>query len=1858
MELPALPAHHSDFIPYLAHHPNTPVETLLQPYKSYEAKLREVFAQEPENSAIANHHVNTVPVYEGKQDALQIRPRDLHKETDVEKDTYLLPLSDADRKPQGSPAIVQSLKEFCANFNIFSESSLVDLDWNNVVAAGSSVVTSLLPVDKYHNKSKRALRQYYHEKLAPASDVDLFIYGLDERQAVEKIKQIEARIRDAILSETTTIRTKNAITIVSEYPTRHVQIVLRLYQSVSEILTGFDVDCSCVAFDGSQVWASPRALAAFATQINTIDLTRRSPSYENRLSKYSHRGFEVRWPSLDRSRVDPTIFERSFSRVMGLARLLVLEKLPHPKDRDDYMAQRREERGRPEMHPFARWRRQLPGNVKDQQPDDVAEWVDEDEVSSYHTFTIPYGPKYNAKKIDKLLFTKDLLLNAEWNRPKDRETSLHRHPAFFGSVEDVIGDCCGYCPEAVTDEDLAAAEKEAKIFVSGNVQFIKDDPGRQAIGSFNPLTDDDWTEMAYVGNTARLCQAIVDGDIEHVRDWCSQEEGDINSRDHTGRTPLQLATMCGTLEIVQCLIDNGARLVARVYDGFTALHIAAHRGDSQMIAALLKKSEGNEEEEARKEDEKRATRRAEKEKSQVASKDVDGDEMKTDAPERDENMDDSDNSDDTDEDMDMMESDASDDSDRMTEGSFVRVRDAETPEGSSMPDDTDTDEPDVYDVNVLAWDLPVSPLHLAIAGGHIEVIHTLVEHFGADVLLPVKLKDEYDRQPSEAILTLVLAMELPTKQALEATKALLLLGASPSQADMDEVTALHYIVGEGKIEILNTFFEYDAPAARTAINHLSMEGWHTSPRVKTPLLTAIRAKKPDMVAKLLALGAEPSITQEAFARTLHRKFEEATKNPEDIKNLFETSIEQPIAEAIFSEQIAIAESLMQAGASPNLLTADGHRRRQDPERTYYKDKSLLDYVEEKLQDLNAFKTTNPDEIPTAPPVLSGDAAYLDGLNKGTYRYWLAETDLIQARGVSERQHKEHKETLPGNEPEPGFDLKLRSVLELAKAFERFEKVMKAAGAKTFYEMNPDIERPKKDEVYSANANDQSKKPEHYKTEQNFLVPDIDQTKKEGYFRLFQAAWEGDIQTVKMLTLAEWDESNAPLQVTASDLRRFTPFSLAILRGHVECAKCILDIATVQYKPYNNGDRVRYSLRATNSEDGSDDMLNLHEELIDANYTIEDIGALSKNVQSRTSPMSLIDCHDQELWRFVPMAEKDAKNLFHPAESIYFNYWGDRNSWDRHQMMFSSESGRVQHSLLRYAIVQNNVGMLTFLLEKRRELYGNVEDEDSSDWYSISSMDFDLAIKLGRNEALGEIIRLTAQRLPLTSLAKKSGVELKEKPKYYQGLSVHGKKRKDWADASRGIFRRSMETLEPPLTDVIFQGNIEPTEYFLSDAPLRRYKEFAESNKTDKRIAQLSQAEGGIDKALSGWLTSQIELTLHIAVMSEPKNNANPQLEFLVKAFPNLINHAPQPSKMAPITLAFQLRRLFAIRLLLSSGADQTVRDISGRNLLHVIAQNAGEWIGATTCSRVYLVRTAIDLLDPSALKDMFLQRCSLNNPLLPSAISSSGAGPGSTTPLALWLHSTPHDPNVLSMILSYSKGVDLTVMDGAGDYPLHVTVRRGQRDLAKIILDWKPELLYWENATGMTPFDILQKDLLKTSFSGVPRLPAYPHTVSVLNWTPYQFMQDKIREEKRTKDVDGEIFDEKGEYRTSDERMERLFHKYMRVHPGAKRKLVSLHDANEVAKRLARWQKESNEIMNAAHARAAAAAGAERSGFGRQESNSGDGEDESQADEDILAISSTLYRTAQNAKKWDLEREEEIGKEKGAWEDKEENEDE
>lgn len=154
--LPKVPVPHKDFISYVQKLQQEPVQHIVAPYNEYEAKLREGFAQHRDHQALQDPRVNAVPMFGRDSEVLRVCPRGIDDHALNEK--YVMPLHLKDRRPDGAPATVESIQDFKKNFNLFSESSLADLDWTNVVAAGSSVVTALLPVPDKYNTSKKALR--------------------------------------------------------------------------------------------------------------------------------------------------------------------------------------------------------------------------------------------------------------------------------------------------------------------------------------------------------------------------------------------------------------------------------------------------------------------------------------------------------------------------------------------------------------------------------------------------------------------------------------------------------------------------------------------------------------------------------------------------------------------------------------------------------------------------------------------------------------------------------------------------------------------------------------------------------------------------------------------------------------------------------------------------------------------------------------------------------------------------------------------------------------------------------------------------------------------------------------------------------------------------------------------------------------------------------------------------------------------------------------------------------------------------------------------------------------------------------------------------------------------------------------------------------------------------------------------------------------------------------------------------------------------------------------------------------------------------------------------------------------------
>lgn len=641
-------------------------------------------------------------------------------------------------------------------------------------------------------------------------------------------------------------------------------------------------------------------------------------------------------------------------------------------------------------------------------------------------------------------------MNAEWKQGrKDRTVSLHRHPCFFGDIDDILKDCCGHCPLPLTDEEENVVAEESEVYVSGDLHFITADPGRQAIGSFSTLTEDDWTAMAYVGNTARLCQAIVDGDLEHVQEWCGQANAKtINRSDHTGRTPLHLAAMVSTPEVVQCLIDHGARLFARLLDGFTALHIAARRGNASIVKVLLDKSEANAAEVVRRAELKKRSR-------QGITHERSDHEGKASL------VDDHNYGDEAD---DLDADDGSEDSQILIEGPFVKISSEKFGQGGIILKAEDQDKPDVYNVDVLAWDLRVSALHLATLGGHVDVIETLCSAYGADVSLPIKIMDPHNRGPRAVIMTLTLAQLMGAKQSEAVTKSLLQLGASSAQADMRQISALQYSVYRNNLEVLKTLFEYDEPAARSVLNHLNVGvGCNPSSTVASPLLTAIQTRNVTAVNVLLLLGAQTSIGREDFSKLCHHSFDHNSyltpiHDWEQHQHMYKTGLQQPIVLVVERDLPTVVQELLQRDGDPNTLTKTGQFVLLNPHNgTHQEGTTLLDAIREKfvtLRDCNTMKALDGPPEPLQPRDF-----YLAGLEEGTYQYWSAKTDVDVAENIICKMQVNYEHSLQAQKEK--LLEKSAALLKSIQEFEIAERMVIERGGKTFAVLHPDNIPPEK-----------------------------------------------------------------------------------------------------------------------------------------------------------------------------------------------------------------------------------------------------------------------------------------------------------------------------------------------------------------------------------------------------------------------------------------------------------------------------------------------------------------------------------------------------------------------------------------------------------------------------------------------------------------------------------------------------------------------------------------------------------------------------------------------------------------------------
>jgi ankyrin repeat protein len=512
-----------------------------------------------------------------------------------------------------------------------------------------------------------------------------------------------------------------------------------------------------------------------------------------------------------------------------------------------------------------------------------------------------------------------------------------------------------------------------------------------------------------------------------------------------------------------------------VADGRTALHFAAARGAVEIVRILLNRSELNEAEE----DRKLELRKGQSEKqhqSATSQSEDDNDTVGMGIPQ--------------------------DETTSYTLGSFVKVE--KEPDHSyanqDVAEDDNTDEPDVYDINVVSWDIHTSPLHLAILNGHVDVVQELVSSWGADVLLPVKLLYAYNNTPRASILTLVLALRLPLDKAITMTEKLLQLGASPVQADFDKYTPLHYIARTSYAELLDVFVQQSKPALQKAINQLAITGGSWSPGGVTPLSVAIRHRNVIGAFKLLENGAGVSIDFATFVNSAKVVSNGIRRNnTDDNRRIFHENVDQPIIDAVQAELPELAIELLRRGADPNSLSRSGYRaafcKCQWDARTA---KSLLDLVHDKIRQLSHFKAA---ELPDTPEPREIDSHYFDGLEEGTYLMWHARHQLENVQKIHQKNLEDYqKKAEDFKSKQKAVESKTRAVAVLREEFNKLEATLLEMGAKTWKAMFPELAVHGDNSTGAVRpARTSLKMP--LKVTFAFHDPDLTDAKKEGYLSL-------------------------------------------------------------------------------------------------------------------------------------------------------------------------------------------------------------------------------------------------------------------------------------------------------------------------------------------------------------------------------------------------------------------------------------------------------------------------------------------------------------------------------------------------------------------------------------------------------------------------------------------------------------------------------------------------------------------------------------------------------------------------------------
>ncbi|CAZ85051.1 unnamed protein product [Tuber melanosporum] len=188
-----------------------------------------------------------------------------------------------------------SSKKFGQTFKRLTNGIFEGLNWNNVVIGGGMVLATMQCLSEEDDKA------------CIDSDIDLWIHGLNPEEANKKVREIYNVWWRNLNPERNFYVMKNAktLTLMSDYPERRIQIILKMTRSEAEVLLNFDLDPCAMCWNGKEVRMLPRCARALETgyTVFTMDLVYghhlgdRRATQEMRVLKYASRGFGILIPA-------------------------------------------------------------------------------------------------------------------------------------------------------------------------------------------------------------------------------------------------------------------------------------------------------------------------------------------------------------------------------------------------------------------------------------------------------------------------------------------------------------------------------------------------------------------------------------------------------------------------------------------------------------------------------------------------------------------------------------------------------------------------------------------------------------------------------------------------------------------------------------------------------------------------------------------------------------------------------------------------------------------------------------------------------------------------------------------------------------------------------------------------------------------------------------------------------------------------------------------------------------------------------------------------------------------------------------------------------------------------------------------------------------------------------------------------------------------------------------------------------------------------------------------------------------------------------------------------------------------------